>query len=131
MAVGYGHRKSENILVDTINRMSDTYKGFDHHAFLGFIPVSFMGVGYGLDIDDESYVGCHIFCPPNDWGEKEPKIPDVRKIKPWVLMFMGVCGMSYYARFRTEQDAIDYFNKIEVYNKQVENRCFLLIEKVL
>ena len=123
MGALYGHHKSsDEDLVNSINYMSHGYIGFVSHAFLGFIPIVLDDYHFGVNIGDKNYTACHVFLSPDGWGDS--CTDQIKKVKPWVLMFMGIDDISYYTRFRTEQDAVDYFNNIEVYNQQVHNRSF-------
>lgn len=125
MRVNYGHHKrSDEDLVNSINYMSHGYMGFDDHDFLGFISIVLNNYQFGVNILGKNYAACHVFLAPEWWGDSMPEDSPLRKKSPWVLMFMGIDDASYYARFRTKQDAIDYFNKIAVYNQQVHNRCY-------
>lgn len=125
MGVAHAERKVvKDRMVNAVSHMATAFGGFPRHSFLGFIPITIADYGFGVDINGENYTGCHMFNAPEWFGDAEPDTGNVRKNKPWVLMFAGSDDRSYYARFRTQQDAIIYFNKIAVFNRQVLNRCY-------
>jgi hypothetical protein len=91
--------------IQLINYLSEGWKSFDHHQFLGFRP-TYDGCVKSLEYLGKNYIACHFFyCSTNYM------VNDIDyTMKPYILMLMGNDDLSYGKRFKTSKEAIEFFN---------------------
>ena len=124
MRIIYGYHKAnrEDDVVNIINYMAHGFLGFREHDFLGFLPITHENYQFfGANINGKSYTACHVFYSTLVYDD--PKDIDGSK-NPYILMFYGSDNSSYYTRFATKQEAIDFFNKIDSFDEKVYQNCY-------
>jgi len=114
------HKGSENRMINTINYLTCGFRSFKDHFFLGFVKTHEDAVE-SLVIDGVNYIACHVFFCDSDYLCNDQNF----KEKPYILMFKGNDDLSYAKRFKELKGAIEFFNKMDLFTRDIESQCFM------
>ena len=107
-----------NETITLINYLTYGWCRFKEHRFMGFIPTHEDCVA-SLKLDGKNYIACHVFFCDGDYFLGD----EFFKEKPYILMFMGNDDLSYAKRFKSFEDALKFFDKTDVFTKDVQRQC--------
>jgi len=117
---GFCQKHSENNLISMINYLTFGWHQFKDHRFLGFIETHDDAV-QSLVIDGKNYIACHVFFCDADYLCSDQNF----KEKPYILMFQGNDDLSYAKRFSKLVDALEFFDKMDLFTRHIEDQCFM------
>jgi len=114
------HKISDNYTINLINYLTHGWINFKEHRFLGFIETHENAVT-SLTIENKNYIATHIFFCDKDYLCNDKNFEE----KPYILMFKGNDDLSYAKRFKSLHDALEFFEKTDIFSKHIEDQCFM------
>jgi hypothetical protein len=110
-----------NRTADTINHMAESWvrmRNATDAQFLGLYPITGVYTTWGVMLEDEDFAAMHVFKTKEGfyWGDDPADTAEHAERAPWVLMFYGNDNASYFLRFASREDAIEWTAK----NKSID-----------